>query len=705
MMSNRHTKIKLFIALIIGSVFLASCDDNNGSSSAVNTARVDIIHDTENGLPENITMFRFTAFDENGEIVFGPFEEERAALIPLKGVPVETAFMLTEYFTEESELAREMVAGSMVPVDLEPGDSFKCTMIDDPTAPVHFAMPGNKFALMVVRNPISETVQMVTEVSNIAGPQSNIAEPMFIKGVGFDYTLTTDFDSASGKWFSYVDPDAAKVNANSIRTYGVGWNFADPQAQADLISTMLKFASDKSTPNNFITVLAGFVYDPSQGDMNSLITQTVSILYNDTNFDHLLAWVVGNEVSDSQWSGLNDVILAVKATASKSNLKRPVMTALPTVSEGFVSNINNELSAIDWLGINTFYGEYDSTHIFTGFLDMQADNLANGGWDKPWAITEYYSYDLPAAPFGNFPGMPNQILNGQRYFLELNSTLNADNFTKSYMDFIASADAKSKGSVGGYVLNWGPPHNSKLVAFWKEVYTYDGQFKAFVNPPWTGGQSFNRLEAADSVASMYGGSIGTPVPQIALPSDGDRQGIGCPDNHNGATCPFWATLETNPPKVTPGQSLTAQIKATSDAQKLTFNWYLIGGTSTGGNGFSGDILGQQNNPQDFISTTTGGNACPTNNEAACGPGNMPINGQLNVCSGGDSDGQACQTSNDCSGGGMCGVTSTQGGNTWTSVVKFIAPTGAPSGNNYQLRVVILDGLGGAATAAIGFPMQ
>ncbi len=400
----------LGFVLLFGFISLGAIGgcNNNGSSSTVNTIRVDIIHDIENGLPENIAMVRFTAFDENGEIVFGPFEEERAELISLEGVPVETAFILTEYFTEESELAGEMVAGSMVPVDLEPGDSFKCTMIDDPTAPVHFARAGDEFALMVVRNPNSETVQKIVG-------QASVAQPMFIKGVGFDYTLTIDFDSASEKWFSYVDPDIAIVNANSIRTYGVGWNFADPTAQAKLISAMLKFASDNSTPNNFITVLAGFVYDPAQGDMTSLITQTVNILYNDTNFDHLLAWVVGNEIPEGQWSGLNDVILAVKATASNNpKLKRPVMTALPTVSEGIVSNIKNELSAIDWLGINTFYGEYDSTHKFTGFLDMQADNLANGGWNKPWAITEYYSYDLPADPFGNFAGMPNQFLNGER---------------------------------------------------------------------------------------------------------------------------------------------------------------------------------------------------------------------------------------------------------------------------------------------------
>ncbi len=114
-----------------------------------------------------------------------------------------------------------------------------------------------------------------------------------------------------------------------------------------------------------------------------------------------------------------------------------------------------------------------------------------------------------------------------------------------------------------------------------------------------------------------------------LPTSGDRQGIGCPAMPNG-TCPFWATLSTNPSNVAPGQSLTAQITAKSNSQQLTFNWYLIGGNSSGS--FSGDILAAQNNPQNFINTTTGGNDCPTSNSMNCSMANNPINGQLNVCS-------------------------------------------------------------------------
>jgi len=670
-----------------------SCDENE-SETIDNLVNILVTHDIEDGLDKDITTKRFSGFDRDGEIVYGPFEEERSENINLVGVPAETVFILKEYINGQGEV----ISGTLVPVNIKPGNNLEINMLDDPTAPVHYAKTDEGFALMVVQDSSPGNLLKITE-------QNNIASSVFIKGVGFDYNLTSDFDSSTEKWFSYVDPDIKNISANSIRTYGVGWNFADATQQADLIGKMLKFASDKSTASNKITVLAGLVYDSSQSGIKTLITDTVKKVQMDPNFDHLLKWVIGNEVDSSEFSDLNDVIKAVQETAkNKPKLKRPVGTALPTVSEGFVTTIQTDLPDINWLGINTFYGEYNSTHIFTGFLDKQADNLSTGGWTKPWAITEYYSYDLPAAPFGSFAGMPNQTLNGEMYFLELNSTLNADNYTRSYNDYIASSDAKMKGSTGGYVLNWGPPHNSKLVAFWKEVYTYDGQFQAFVNPTWTGGQSFNRLNAYDAVYELYKGSPNpNPAPQIVLPTSMDRQGIGCPQSPAG-TCPFWATLDTDPSIVSTGQSLTAQITAKSSANELTFNWYLVGGTSTGGNGFSGDILAAQNNPQDFVSTTTGGNQCPTNNTTVCGSGGSPMNGQLNVCSGGSNAGEDCQTNSDCSGGGTCAINTTNSSSTWTSTLNFIAPDPASSGNNYQLRVIILDGQGGAATAAVGFPM-
>lgn len=87
-------------------------------------------------------------------------------------------------------------------------------------------------------------------------------------------------------------------------------------------------------------------------------------------------------------------------------------------------------------------------------------------------------------------------------------------------------------------------------------------------------------------------SLGSnPPPQIVLPTDGDRQGIDCT---------FKATLDKNPTPVAPGAQLFASISAT-DSDPLTFDWYLIGGSSAG---YSGDVNAAQKDPQDFVSTTT-----------------------------------------------------------------------------------------------------
>ena len=501
-------------------------------------------------------------------------------------------------------------------------------MVGNSAAPVHFAKSDGRFHLIVEDNA---TV---------------------IKGVGFDYTLGGDTPAPGNpNWFSYVNPDIANAGANTIRTYGIGWNFADPTVQAQNISAMLAYAAANSTAENRIMVLAGLVYDPSQS-MTTLIPQTTAIIQNDPNYAYLLGWVIGNENPDSQYPQINSVVQLVKAQMTTDALVRPVTHAAPTVSSGEVANIKSGLPSIDWLGINTFYGQFDATHAGGGFLNTQADNLATGGWTKPWAITEYYSYDLPSPGFGNVQAMPSQNLNGQDYYLELNSTQNAANYRRSYQDYIVSANALSKGSVGGLALNWGPPHNSKLIAFWKTMYAYRGAFQAFVNPPYSIA-GFDRLECAFAVAEMYGGSLSNNAPpKIVLGTDNDPQGI---------SCDFKATLTSNPTPVAPGASLTASVIA-SDTDTLTFDWYLVGGTSSAPppNQYVGDINGAQKNPQDYISTTS------------------------ILLSGATSSAVAAGTQ---------------------STITFNAPAGAAQGNNYQLRVVARDGQGGAATASIGFPMQ
>jgi hypothetical protein len=450
-----------------------------------------------------------------------------------------------------------------------------------------------------------------------------------------------DQDSG-GNWFKYVDPMIAQVGANTIRVYGLPWTDGgantpgSPAYQAQDVSKLLEFAA-----RHRIQVIVGVFVDSSA--TNARVTQFVNLLQADPNYGSVFGWCVGNEVPSSEFPRIDELSRLIKGLAKTAAATRPVMTALPNVSSGFVSTINSKMPSLDLIGINTFYGSFDAKHSGGGYLNTQAASLKAGGWKKPWMVTEYYSYDIQA------PDMPYQVLNGgNKYMLELNSTLNAQNYANSYSKYIVSAAAKQAGSIGGCMLNFGPPHNSKLVASWLEPMAYTGAFTPFVNPPWNGGaNSFLRLAAVDAVAALYGGSFGASCPQIVLDTDQDPQGI---------SCAFKATLSSPGKKLAAGQTgVTASVAARSG--NLSFRWYLIGGN--GADGYSGNIAGPGINPQAY----------------------------------------AQPTSLDLGAGSSVAV----GSGITRNTITFTVPKA--SGNNYQLRAIVSNSTGGAATAAIGFAVQ
>jgi len=552
-------------------------------------------------LPADYDLVSITALDESGA------ELSRSSHLATDAdqvfnVPAQTHQLRLEYFQDASE--RSARGDFLMPVpgsttcQFPPcwGGGPQLELVGDPTAPVH----------------------VVKTLQANASQQSHLLlvndRPTFLQGAGFDYTTAADANGT--QWFSYVSPDLAAAKCNTVRTYGVGWNFANVQQQTANLSAMLAQAK----ASNFY-VLAGLVYDTGQGDMTTLIPQTTVAIQQDPNYDRLLGWCIGNEVQSSQFTGLNSVILQVKNQMTTSELVRPVMTALPAVSTGFVSTINSQLSNIDWLAINNFYGQYSSSFPGPGgFLNTQAADLAAANFSKPWLISEYYTYDL-----GTTLGIPSLTLNGQTLYQELNSTQNAANYSASWQYVL---NARAQGCVGGLALNWGPPHNSQLPAFFKMMYAYRGELKPFTNPPWSV-SGFDRFECVDAVAKLYGGSVSSnPCPQIVLPPDNDPQGLNC--SFKGTS-------------VAAGTSLTASVSAT-DANPLTYDWYLIGGAPQN---FAGNITLPNKNPQNYGATTS----------------------QL---------------------------LSSSASNT----VTFNAPQ-AP-GNNYQLRVIVRDGQGGAATAVVPF---
>lgn len=556
------------------------------------------------GIPPSITGLEVVPLDANQAALEQPQTLSPVPASADVSVPLDTRFLRLSY-----------LEGAVVRGQLTLPTGANLQVIEDPLAPVVLVSLGSS---VQARSDGAQQFLLLVQ-----------GQTMQVKGVGFDYTL--EADANGGTFFSYVDPQIAQSGANTIRTYGVGWNFKNAQQQAALISSLLALCKQKN-----LYLLAGLVFDPGQGDMSTLIPQTVNLVRADPNYDRLLGWVIGNEIPSSQFSQLNGVLTTLKQTNPNSQTDRPLMTAVPSVSAGFVSTIKTQLPALDWLAINNFYGQFDATHKGGGFLDQQTQNLVSGGWSKPWIISEYYSYDLPADT------MPFSTLSGKPYYYELNSTDNAANYTRSFTDYVVSMAAVQAGSLGGCVLNWGPPHNSKIPAFWKMTHCYRGQFTAFVNPPWSGGSTIDRLACADAVATLYGGSLSSkPCPKIVV-TDGDPQAI---------VCSFKASLaQPNPTPVVASSMQTASV-TTSDSGAVTCDWYLVGGSSAG---FTGDINAAQKDPFDYGGVTSSF------------LGNGTTAGNVNT-------------------------------------ISFTAPP--TSGNVYQLRVIVRDNQGGAATAAVGFSIQ
>jgi len=152
------------------------------------------------------------------------------------------------------------------------------------------------------------------------------------------------------------------------------------------------------------------------------------------------------------------------------------------------------------------------------------------------------------------------------------------------------------------------------------------------------------------VTQVYGGVVGNPCPQIVLGSDGDPQGI---------SCSFKATLSSGGVSQAGGATVQATVIA-ADSDAVTFAWYLVGGSAA--SGYSGDITAPGKNPQAYEEPTT-----------------------IYVGS---------------------GTSTPLSGNQTQNTISFTLPTPQQAqSNNYQLRVIVSDPNGGAATAAIGFPMN
>jgi hypothetical protein len=444
--------------------------------------------------------------------------------------------------------------------------------------------------------------------------------------------------------------DLVAAGANCLRTYGTSFVFDDAATQAQDVAAAFAFAT-KARRSKPVYVLVGLFMtrhvDKGSGARGSGVDYTNPAQVSEQEalllsvVDHVLqldqsvqvGWCVGNEVladnSQTQqkiWQSIDRITQSIQA---KSTL--PVMTAHPTVTLQRLQEMSTAMPHLDWLGINNYAGTFSNQPPDSGgFLWQLPATMeqaeTSGAWDKPWVVSEFGSYDLPGR---NIPALGP-------YTLEANSTLNAANYSKSYSQYIATAQSRNAHCVGGLVLNWMQPIDSQMPAFFLDMYAFRGQPNSRPFESVWNNALADRLEATDALATLWGGNISAdPCPKIAV-TDGDPQGIACS---------FKAT-ESNlsPAPVAPGAELSATVTAI-DNGPVTVDWYLVGGQVPHNLNQPGRL-----NPQDYGSTSI-----------YLGPGQSSIQGRQTV-----------------------------------NTVHFQPPTS--SGNVYQLRAIVRDNTGTATTS-------
>lgn len=632
--TGRKLLIPVLAALfiILGFVAITGCGGSNSDSSDSETMGVLVVsHQIDNAMPDRVDFFRFSFLDGEKVIIESSREHDKAEVITLRNVPLHTAHLKIEYCDAPDALEKDpvkarqqatVVGTTTIPATVSSNGESSVSVTGDPTGSVHFAQSNGQWTMMLG------------------------GQPGFAKGVGGDYG-GSDYNEFT---YSYLTDNLPASGANAIRVYGSG----DPSIQERDVSAVLALADKLSTNDKKVYVLVGFVF---KGVTDPVTTnqQAFDKIINDPNVDHVMGWCLGNEVADAANSGATiNTQINTLATYIKTKSSLPVMTAVPNPTAGALQTYSTGMPQLDCLAINSFYGQYNSSWVQTGFLD-QLGSTMSANWTKPWFVSEFYSYDLPSIAFGGYQGMPNQTINGYQYFLELNSTANAQNYTDCWNNYVQGNS--TNGCVGGFVLNWIPPHNSQVPGFWKDMFVYRGHWENYVN--WYGKYGVDRLQAVDAITQVYGGTApANQCPQIVTPADGDLQGIDCT---------FKATLTSAGTAVNPGDSLTATVTAT-DSDQLTFDWYLLGGVSVTGSG--GGIT---NGPS--INTYKAWGVASTNEPVITSSliGN--------------------------------GTTTDLGNNQQKNTITFTLDPNTTQGNNYQLRVIVRDGSGGAATAAIGFQVS
>ncbi|GEM_PF-2795670 len=386
--------------------------------------------------------------------------------------------------------------------------------------------------------------------------------------------------------YPYMYVLANNSGANCVRLYGAAFTEAPsysgetPAQQAQDVDAAFAWARNATAKGSPMFVAPGITmadstaidYTNTAAGSPLLVQRALIESFVDNVIalqnDRQLMWIIGNELVKSTnptvKAAVYGEINVIAQYIEKAGSNLPCMTAVPTVTTDELVIIAKNCPNLDILGINDYYGTFGATQ-GGGYLNtlnaaMTASRLDKNGWQKPYIVSEFGSYDLGGLnmPTITLPPPPQYVPQGV-YALEANSTNVAQDYSDNYRNYIAPY--LTTGCLGSFCYIWQNPVFSNHYAYFFEMIISGPLETPSYNP-----LGRYRLQAADNMIGAWGGtSPGLPYPEIAV-TDGDPQGI---------VCTFKATQQNlAPDPVTGGQSLTASVTVNFTGT-LQYNWYIV----------------------------------------------------------------------------------------------------------------------------------
>lgn len=263
-----------------------------------------------------------------------------------------------------------------------------------------------------------------------------------VKGVAASKSINTNITSylTSLKSFS----------GNTIRTYSVNEFTQDilDEAYANGISVCLGLWVNREED--------GFNYNDTAAVSQQLLNLKAQVLaYKD--HPALLMWGVGNEV-DASYTNLKvwNAIGNIAAMIHTEDGNHPVTTMLANTLPAKITEIKNRAPQLDLICSNTYAPN----------LPAVTTNLQQGGWTKPYMITEF-------GPRGTWQmnPEPNRILPWGA-FVEQTSTEKAEIYRSSYNQYIKANF--NNGCLGSFAFVWGYQTHGAVLT-WFGFHTTEGR--------------------------------------------------------------------------------------------------------------------------------------------------------------------------------------------------------------------------------------